>query len=165
MDRRCHAGYDRRPGGHHPQNGSLASETRDDKFRSDPRTALKRHFTAALVFNQEKQKIDFDFAAILRAFFVGNAGRAVWNTMKQNIIDSFGVAPDSGGTLFLTELGALWRSGKKPRITIIGMAKNGWRCPDDRFRKEIVEQQKRMTEGDLRKRLSSPYVLWIRQKG
>jgi hypothetical protein len=57
---------------------------------------------------------------ILRAFYVGNAGRLLWDTMKQDIVNSFGVTPDCGGTLFLTELDALCKGGKKPRITIVG---------------------------------------------
>ncbi|HTD15675.1 MAG TPA: alpha/beta hydrolase [Chthoniobacterales bacterium] len=57
---------------------------------------------------------------IFRAFYVGNAGRFLWDGMKKDIVDSFGVAPDCGGTLFLTELDKLWKSGKRPRITIIG---------------------------------------------
>jgi hypothetical protein len=57
---------------------------------------------------------------ILRGFYVGNAGRFLWNGMKQDIVDTFGVAPECGGTLFLTELEKLWKGGKRPRITLVG---------------------------------------------
>ena len=57
---------------------------------------------------------------ILRALYIGNAGRFLWDGMKDSITDAFGVAPNSGGSVFLTELDSLWRGGKKPRITIVG---------------------------------------------
>lgn len=57
---------------------------------------------------------------ILRAFYLGNAGRFVWDSIKQDTIDGFGVAPDCGGSLFLAELESLWKSGNKPHITIVG---------------------------------------------
>jgi hypothetical protein len=57
---------------------------------------------------------------ILRSFYVGNAGRFVWDAMKQDVVDAFGVQSDCGGTAFVDGLAALWRSGRRPPITLIG---------------------------------------------
>jgi len=57
---------------------------------------------------------------LFRAFYIGNAGRFLWDGMKQDIVDSFGVGQDCGGTLFLTELEKLWKSGKRRRLTLVG---------------------------------------------
>jgi hypothetical protein len=57
---------------------------------------------------------------ILRGFYIGNAGRKLWDEMKKDTIDAFGVAEGCGGTRFITELETLWKSGKRPRITLVG---------------------------------------------
>jgi hypothetical protein len=57
---------------------------------------------------------------IFRGYYVGNAGRFLWDGMKQDITDSFGVAPECGGTPVVTDLDNLYKSGKKPRITLVG---------------------------------------------
>jgi hypothetical protein len=57
---------------------------------------------------------------ILRSFYVGNAGRFVWDAMRQDVANAFGVGQDCGGTAFVDELARLWQSGRRPPITLIG---------------------------------------------
>jgi hypothetical protein len=55
---------------------------------------------------------------IFRAFYAGNAGRYLWDGMKQDITDSFGVADMCGGSRFLDALEGLTR--KQGRVTLVG---------------------------------------------
>lgn len=57
---------------------------------------------------------------ILRAFYVGNAGKFLWEGMKAETKDAFGFDPACGGTQFLTKLEELWKSGHKPQIALVG---------------------------------------------
>lgn len=58
---------------------------------------------------------------LLRAFYVGNAGRFVWNSMKNDAFDHFGGDGSSfAGTAILEELVAGWDGDSPPRITLIG---------------------------------------------
>ena len=63
---------------------------------------------------------------ILRAFYVGNAGKFLWDGMKTDTTDAFGFAPDCGGTQFLAGLQKLWSDpaawpvGAKPVLTLVG---------------------------------------------
>ncbi len=58
---------------------------------------------------------------ILRELYLSNAGKAVWDLMKQDTADAFGDNPDiHGGTAFLTELARQSTPGNRPRIVLIG---------------------------------------------
>jgi hypothetical protein len=57
---------------------------------------------------------------ILRAFYVGNAGKFLWDGMKRETVDAFGSTTDCGGSQFLVFLENLWKSGTKPKLTLVG---------------------------------------------
>jgi hypothetical protein len=57
---------------------------------------------------------------ILRAFYVGNAGKFLWDGMKTEIEEAFGFAADCGGTQFLTALHGLWKTGWRKPIFLVG---------------------------------------------
>lgn len=57
---------------------------------------------------------------ILRAFYLSNVGKAIWDLMKKDTVDSFGDNPVVfGGTSFLYELARQTNAENKPRITLI----------------------------------------------
>lgn len=57
---------------------------------------------------------------ILRAFYVGNAGKFLWDGMKQETVDAFGFDPACGGSQFLSSLEELWKGGQQPQIALVG---------------------------------------------
>ena len=62
---------------------------------------------------------------ILRGFYVGNAGKFMWDGMKSDIVDAFGFAADCGGAQFLAGLekvwnDPVWNSTAKPALTLVG---------------------------------------------
>ena len=56
----------------------------------------------------------------MRAFYLGNAGKFLWDNMKADIAAAFGYSPDCGGAQFLTLLDEMWRGGTKPTLTLVG---------------------------------------------
>jgi hypothetical protein len=64
---------------------------------------------------------DTVFEEVLREFYIGNAGQLIWSEMKQDTARAFQPDPAAyGGTAFLAELGERWRSGLRPKITLVG---------------------------------------------
>jgi hypothetical protein len=58
---------------------------------------------------------------LLREFYIANAGKLVWDLMKQDTVDAFGNDPQQyGGTAFLDTLKAYLAGGQRPRITLVG---------------------------------------------
>lgn len=58
---------------------------------------------------------------LLREFYVANAGKLVWDAMKDDTADSFKSGASSyGGTAFLEELKDGWQNGHQPRIVLVG---------------------------------------------
>ena len=63
---------------------------------------------------------------ILRGFYVGNAGKFMWDGMKSDIVDAFGSTADCGGAQFLACLQkvwtdpAAWSPAAKPVLTLVG---------------------------------------------
>ena len=57
---------------------------------------------------------------ILREFYVGNAGKFVWDGIKKEVDEAFGAANDCGGAALVDHINTLWTGGVKPRITLIG---------------------------------------------
>ena len=56
---------------------------------------------------------------ILRNFYVGNAGKFLWDGMKQSTEKAFVREADCGGTQFLAALGQLWTE-YQPTIVLVG---------------------------------------------
>lgn len=58
---------------------------------------------------------------LLREFYLANAGKLVWDLMKQDTADAFGGDPQiHGGTAFLQNLASYVEHGARPRITLVG---------------------------------------------
>lgn len=57
---------------------------------------------------------------ILREFYVGNAGKFIWDGIKKEVDEAFGTTQDCGGASLVSQINALWAAGVKPRITLIG---------------------------------------------
>ncbi|GAA2803070.1 hypothetical protein GCM10010441_29750 [Kitasatospora paracochleata] len=57
---------------------------------------------------------------LLRAFYLANAGGAVWSAMKKETSDTFASAHDRFGRLLLDGLSGALASGSRPRITLVG---------------------------------------------
>jgi hypothetical protein len=57
---------------------------------------------------------------ILRAFYVGTAGKFLWDGMKGATESAFGFGADCGGSQFLKALDGLWRGGICPQLTLVG---------------------------------------------
>jgi len=57
---------------------------------------------------------------ILREFYVGNAGKFIWDGIKKEVDEAFGAGNDCGGTALVGHINTLWTSRVKPRITLIG---------------------------------------------
>ncbi len=58
---------------------------------------------------------------LLRAFYLANAGGAIWNAMKKETADTFeDAAPPRGGRLFLDALAQKLSAGAMPEITLVG---------------------------------------------
>ena len=57
---------------------------------------------------------------ILRAFYVGNAGKFLWDGMKKEVDDAFGFEADCGGNALLGALQQLWKPDYQPKITLVG---------------------------------------------
>jgi hypothetical protein len=57
---------------------------------------------------------------ILREFYVGNAGKFIWDGIKKEVDQAFGTTADCGGASLVNQIRALWTGGVKPRITLIG---------------------------------------------
>jgi len=81
---------------------------------------------AARVVKRYIQGRDHGFRAtiteeILRAFYVGNIGGFIWETMKEDTKDHFKEGPElHGGTAILSVLREQLQAGKEPRVTLIG---------------------------------------------
>jgi hypothetical protein len=56
---------------------------------------------------------------ILRAFYLSNVGKNVWDHIKQEAADAFN-QPDHGGSVFLQDLNAYYQNDHHPRITLVG---------------------------------------------
>ena len=74
------------------------------------RFAQHRDHGAYLTINEE----------ILREFYVGNAGKFVWDAIKTEVDQAFDTAAECGGTYLVNQLKSLWAGGVKPRITLVG---------------------------------------------
>lgn len=57
---------------------------------------------------------------VLREFYVGNAGKFIWDGIKKEVDEAFGGANDCGGASLVDHINKLWTNGVKPRITLIG---------------------------------------------
>ncbi|OEJ21619.1 hypothetical protein AS594_39520 [Streptomyces agglomeratus] len=57
---------------------------------------------------------------LLRAFYLANAGGAVWSAMKKETLDTFDFAEDRFGRLLLDGLSSALVTGARPRITLVG---------------------------------------------
>ena len=58
---------------------------------------------------------------ILRAFFLGDVGKNLWQTMKNDCSNAFGPDPDACvGTRFIANLAQHYANGANPRIILIG---------------------------------------------
>ena len=56
---------------------------------------------------------------ILRAFYLSNTGKNVWDHIKQEAADAFN-QPDHGGSAFLQNLNAYYQDDHHPHITLVG---------------------------------------------
>jgi hypothetical protein len=56
---------------------------------------------------------------ILRAFYLSNIGKNIWDHIKQEAFDAFNL-PDHGGSVFLQNLNAYFKNGHNPHITMVG---------------------------------------------
>jgi len=56
---------------------------------------------------------------ILRAFYLSNIGKNVWDHIKQGVADAFNQS-DRGGLVFLQDLNAYYQSDHHPHITLVG---------------------------------------------
>jgi len=56
---------------------------------------------------------------ILRAFYLSNIGKNVWDHIKQEAVDAFN-QPDHGGAAFLQGLNAYYQDDHHPHITLVG---------------------------------------------
>jgi hypothetical protein len=57
---------------------------------------------------------------VLREFYIRNAGKFLWDGMKKEVDEAFGLANDCGGTAFVHQLKNLWEHGCRPHITLVG---------------------------------------------
>jgi hypothetical protein len=57
---------------------------------------------------------------IMREFYVRAVGRSLWTGMKESIEHAFQFEPDCGGTALVREMQALWASGARPCVTLVG---------------------------------------------
>lgn len=61
------------------------------------------------------------FEEICRTYYIANAGKLVWTTMKKDTRDAFQAGGQRyGGTAFLEELNQHWGKGYRPEITLVG---------------------------------------------
>jgi hypothetical protein len=56
---------------------------------------------------------------ILRAFYLSNIGKNIWDHIKQEAVDAFN-QPDHGGSVFLQNLNTYYQNGHHPQITLVG---------------------------------------------
>lgn len=56
---------------------------------------------------------------ILRAFYLSNIGKNIWDHIKQEAVDAFS-QPDHGGSVFLQDLNAYYQDDHHPHITLVG---------------------------------------------
>ena len=56
---------------------------------------------------------------ILRAFYLSNTGKNVWDHIKQEATDAFN-QQDHGGSVFLQDLNAYYQNDHHPHITLVG---------------------------------------------
>jgi hypothetical protein len=57
---------------------------------------------------------------VMREFYVRNAGKFLWDGMKEEVSEAFGSADAYGGTALVKCLSDMWSSGLKPRVTLVG---------------------------------------------
>ncbi|MEL6862989.1 MAG: hypothetical protein AAFP19_01160 [Bacteroidota bacterium] len=61
------------------------------------------------------------FEEICRTYYLANAGKLLWTTMKKDTRDAFQADGQRyGGTAFLEELNQHWKEGHRPEITLVG---------------------------------------------
>lgn len=56
---------------------------------------------------------------ILREFYVGNAGKFIWNGIKAEVDEAFAAA-SAGGSYLVNQLKLLWSANVNPRVTLVG---------------------------------------------
>jgi hypothetical protein len=57
---------------------------------------------------------------ILREFYVGNAGKFLWDGMKEEVDQAFGFSEGCGGAALIRQLKDMWASDVKPQVTLVG---------------------------------------------
>jgi len=57
---------------------------------------------------------------VMREFYVRNAGKFLWDGMKEEVNEAFGFGDSYGGTLLVKYLNEMWSAGLKPRVTLVG---------------------------------------------
>ncbi len=57
---------------------------------------------------------------VLREFYVGNAGKFIWDGIKKEVDEAFDVTQAGGAAALVDRINALWTGGVKPRITLVG---------------------------------------------
>jgi hypothetical protein len=57
---------------------------------------------------------------ILREFYIGAAGKFLWDGMKREIDNAFGASTDCGGTALVEGLRAAWHDGLKLKVILVG---------------------------------------------
>jgi hypothetical protein len=57
---------------------------------------------------------------ILREFYIGNAGKFIWDGIKKEVDEAFGTTNDCGGASLVGHISALWGAGINLRVTLIG---------------------------------------------
>jgi hypothetical protein len=56
---------------------------------------------------------------ILREFYIGNAGKFIWNGIKAEVEGAFSSA-GSGGSYLVNQIELLWNADVQPRVTLVG---------------------------------------------
>ncbi len=57
---------------------------------------------------------------ISREFYARNAGKFLWDGIKNEVDEAFGIENDCGGTALVKALTELWTNGVKPQVTLVG---------------------------------------------
>ncbi len=56
---------------------------------------------------------------ILRQFYIGNAGKFIWNGIKAEVDGAFS-STNSGGSYLVNQIRVLWNANVRPRLTLVG---------------------------------------------
>jgi hypothetical protein len=62
---------------------------------------------------------------VLREFYIGAAGKFLWDGMKREIDNAFAASSDCGGTALVEGLRVAWQDGLKPKVTLVGHSAGG----------------------------------------